>query len=386
MSSNIRNDLRDEIGKALCASTIAYAKNGNTVTPVITQELDLVNQVKWIEKLISKKLTQSADVLFSENTYKVSKRKYIHATKLGEQFINVLRTNNYEIKRHYPLHEFNPYYELFARNVEERHLHDLPWIIKALSDDEVVKWLDILNGCVDSIRKEAHSPKFKNTINEFHRLANKNYRELRKYIAALFEKHSRLLVLRIDLSYVKASKWPSDVTSLVTYDDVKQHWETMLRYLRTKLPNECMCGFAMKIEYALEKNFHCHLMIFLDGSKVREDVTIARIIGEHWEKVVTKGNGIYRNCNAYKEEYKSCGIGMVHANDTVMREGLDKAAFYMIKPDFYIRMVVPGRGRAFSKGNMPKLDDIKLGRPRAPAKSIKAIKTASGEATQLSAV
>lgn len=358
-----------EIGDALSASTIAYSKNNDQVQPVMTQEMNLVSDIKWMENLTNK-VIRSKELPFSVKTDKRSKRKYIDSTKLGGYILNILKVNIFDIKMHYPLHQFNPYIELHIRNVEDRHLFELPWIIFTLNDNEVVRWRDVLNGYVDGIRKEGNSQKFKKTMSDYQRLANKNYRELMIYLKALFKRHSRLLVLRLDLGYLKEQCWPVGGGSNVQYDEVKKHWEVLLRYLKTKLPFDCMAGFAWRLEYGLDKNFHYHILILLDGSKVREDVTIARIIGEFWSNTVTKGAGLYYNCNAFKNSYKSCGIGMLHHEDTESLEGLEKAALYMVKTDYYLKMVAPGKGRTFGKGIMPEPKTETRGRPRTTTKLI----------------
>lgn len=367
MNSNMKN----QIGNALRESTIAYGKNGELVQPVVTQEYDLVSQVKFVEEMIVK-VTRSSEVMFSVKTRKVLKSKFIQETKLGKLFMIGLGSSIYEIRQHYPLHQFNPYFNLFVQHVEDRHLYEiLPWINRPINDDDVYKWCDVLNGCVDSIRKEANSAAFKKTINDYHRVANKNYRELIRYINAQFDQCARQLVLRLDLGYMKAQLWPNGVETPMQYEEVKKHWEAMLRYLSKKLPNDCLNGFAWKLEYGLEKSFHYHVLIFLDGSKVREDVTIARLIGEQWANIITGGKGLYYNCNAFKDGYKSCGIGMVAHDNIAAREGLEKAAFYMCKTDYYIKMVAPGNGRTFGKGNMPQPRTSNRGRPRATTKASK---------------
>ncbi|MCY1462462.1 hypothetical protein D9M71_802370 [compost metagenome] len=107
------------------------------------------------------------------------------------------------------------------------------------------------------------------------------------------------------------------------------------------------------------------MLIFLDGSKVREDVVIAKMIGEHWNSVVTEGKGIYFNCNAKKSNYKFCGVGMINHFDLELRENLlRKAVIYITKPDYYKKIVVPGNGRAFGKGVIPKMTGARRGRPR----------------------
>lgn len=364
----MKNKVRKEIGNALSETTYAYNNNNGQIQCVKATEFDIARIVCRIENLTCT-MIQSSAIEFSVKTNKYTKGTYLHATKFGQNVLNELKVDIRSIKRHFPFHRFNPYVELFMRNSEDRHLFELPWIISTLSNKDVVMQVDVLNGFIDAIRKEGNSKKFKTTMAEFKRLANKNYRELLLYTDALFDEYARLLVIRLDLGYLKKHCWPLNLESSVTHLEVKKHWKNMLSYLSTKLPNDCFAGFAYKLEYGLEKNFHFHILVFLDGSKVREDATIARLIGEHWNKNITAGKGLYFNCNAIKLEYKSCGIGMINHSDTEVRENFKvKVATYLTKTDYYIKLVAPGNGRTFGKGNMPKPKISKLGRPRIKTK------------------
>lgn len=356
-----------EINDALSASTLAYSKNGDQTICVVTKEWDLAQEV-WKMEDTASQIIRSGDVKFSVKSNKAMGRKYIHTTDTGKFILDSLKVPISEIRKHFPMHQFNPFVELFIKEMEKRNLYELPCIIKCLSDDEVVLSVDGLNGAIAAIRQEGKSAKFKNIMSNFQRTMNKNYGELIQYIDALFDQFARLLVIRLDLGYLKKHCWPCDVESAVTFDDVKTHWGNMLKYLSTKLPDDCLAGFAYRVEYGLEKNFHIHAMIFLDGSKVLEDVTIARLIGEHWESIITEGKGLCWNCKANKNSYKSLGIGMINHFDAELRENLKKAAIYLTKIDFYIKLVTPGNWRTFGKGNMPKQKNSKQGRPRKNAK------------------
>ena len=185
-----------------------------------------------------------------------------------------------------------------------------------------------------------------------------------KFIDAHFELYSRLLILRIDFGYQKPKGWPAKVDNTVSYDEAKAHRINLLKYLKKGLPPKSFINFALKMEFGLDKHWHYHMLVLLDGSIVREDVTIAKLIGEHWKKSITQGKGLYWNCNANKDSYKCCGIGMVSHYGTAAREGLKKAALYMTKTDYYVRLLVPGNDRIFWKGNMPKPKTTTVGRPR----------------------
>lgn len=362
----MNDNSKKEVCQALYDAGMTYSMSANQTMGVLTKEWDLPRCVTQCESLV-KKLVSTTEVSFSAKIDKRFKRKYVQKTKLGEAVLMGLRMDIDAIKHHYPLHQFNPYLDLFVRHAEERNLFDLQRMVNHVTDDEVVRCVDVLTGFVDDVRKEAHSTKFKKRLNDFKRSANKNYRELLLYIKALFERYSRLLVLRIDFGYRKVQSWPNETEVSVSYQEVRKHREELFKYLAKDLPFDCLAGYAWKLEYGLDKSYHIHAMIFLDGSKVREDVTIARMIGEHWGAAdgVTGGKGLYFNCNAFKENYKSCGIGMINYHDDESHEGLRKAAVYMTKPDYYIRMVAPGNGRTFGKGIMPEPKTSMRGRPRA---------------------
>ena len=353
---------RNEIGVALRASTVSYVSDGNETTGVITRAWDVASEI-WHHERTANLILRSSEVLFSVKSDESTGGKYIHATGVGKDILKRLNTPASEISRNFPFHKFNPYADLFMRKAKERDLYKLPNILDILADADVVRWVASLNGFVSALRDEGKSKQFRSLMNEFRRLANKNYQGLLRYISALFALYSRLLIIRLDLGYLKKHCWPTDVGTGVTFEHLKEHWDALLKYLNETLPNGCFVGFAYKFEYGLEKGFHCHLMVFLDGSKVREDVTIARLIGNHWANSVTDGKGLYWNCNAFKNSYKSCGIGMVRHDDTEMREALEKAALYLTKIDYYIKMVAPGSGRTFGRGIMPKSKGNR-GRPR----------------------
>ncbi|MBP5953428.1 YagK/YfjJ domain-containing protein [Pseudomonas sp. P42] len=278
-----------------------------------------------------------------------------------------LKTSYKEIKQYYPGHEFHPYLEVFARCALTRCSDAMPWNIESYSEGELERAVETLNQMVEDIRDEVRSSAFKRVAGDFERSSNKNFKSLVAYVDSLFMRHSRLLVLRVDLAYFSKCATVSMAKNTVTYAEVKQHKEKLLKYLQKKLLVNCFVGFAWKLEYGLHKGYHYHVMFFLDGSKVREDVTIARLLGEYWRDIVTEGRGLYFNCNAVKRKYRSCGIGMVNHSDLPMRENLThRAALYLTKSDYYFKMVVPDKGRCFGRGVMPllSLSGVKRGRPR----------------------
>lgn len=95
-------------------------------------------------------------------------------------------------------------------------------------------------------------------------------------------------------------------------------------------------------------------------------MTIARLLGEAWCDQITGGKGTYHNCNAKKRQYQYEGIGKVHCEDMTKFSNLtDYVLPYLMKQDFYLRMVIPKKGsRTFGHGITPQPKVKKRGRPR----------------------
>lgn len=353
---------KKEIYKALQESAMTYDSNQGDVLRVITNEWDLAGDVWHIEALTSKLMATTA-TLFSVRMSK-SNRISFHAIPLGKTLLQALKTNFAALRKHYPMHVFNPYVEEFIRQARVSKAIEIVRIISALREDEITTCTKELNDFVGSIRLAGNGPEFTTSIADFRRSSSKNYRSTNDLINAHFGLRSRILVIRFDVGYKKGEGWPGATKDQVKYEETKKHREDLLKYLKKMPANGAFLASVCKMEYGLDKKWHYHCMLLVDSSRLRGDVTIARMIGEYWNTTITKGRGLYWNCNANKESYKCCGIGEVKHDDMEMRKGLRKAVLYMTKPDYYIKLLVPGNDRTFWKTIMPKPRLNNSGRPR----------------------
>lgn len=84
-----------------------------------------------------------------------------------------------------------------------------------------------------------------------------------------------------------------------------------------------LVGHVWRIEATPIAGYHIHLVLFFNGHHVQNDVYYGMAIGDYWANEVADGNGYYRNVNAdWRGDEKTYGIGMVEASDERKRENL----------------------------------------------------------------
>ena len=293
----------------------------------------------------------------------------------------------------FPLHRFNPYIDLFFKAVRQAKQQLLRgeggyWALpsghggggqpgeKGVDDidlfhcptvcdpEDLMQRIGLLNHMLHQIRAEANSGAFKALVSRHHRQARNNAKSLSSYIAALFQRYARLLVIRVDFGYRKQERRYTSIDALqAELQQVQSDREHFFNNTRTNALFGHKVGHVWKLEYGMDKGFHYHLLFFYDGSKVREDITLGHRLGRYWADTITGGRGIYFNCNAQKKLYARCGIGRVNHDDTELRDNLDRAARYLVKQDCYAAVIVQGEGRVFGKGQAEEKHSSR-GRPR----------------------
>lgn len=338
--------------------------------PVLRIEEGLILELRGIERLI-REIAESQDILFSINTQSRSGGK-VSCGRLGRSFVARLKKGVSMFKQNLPHHEVNPYVELFFKLVDDfRRLYHFV-NLDAMRGVEAENFVRTMNDLASKARSELSSDSFKAIIKRFKKASLKRSKSLDNYIDALFEKHARMLVLRIDLSYVGGYLNGREDFG-VDIKKVKRHWSKMQKDLYKEASVSGFLGFACKLEYGYLKGFHLHLLLFYNGSIHRQDGDLARMIGEYWRDSVTGGRGRFFNCNASKDKYKEVGIGMISFDQSdKIRVLKGKVAAYLTKIDYWVRLS-SASGRSFFRGNTPKLGSMKRGRPRkkgAPSQDV----------------
>ena len=297
----------------------------------------------------------------------------VKPTKLAKAIENIIEQSLYDILEEFPIHDFHPFVSVFIRNAIDCNL------ISAINDQRALKKSDniyqidgdyqVMSGLIirmktfiQQILEYTSHAEFKELINNAHRAAKKNHEGMMRYIDSLFEHYSRLAVIRLDLYEDGPIMSQSDIQK--KYWQAKYDLKHLLNNARMYSLFDAVVGYIWSLEYGPERGFHYHLVLFFDGSQVRNDVYLAREIGEYWI-YITKSRGDYWNCNANKEDYRRLGIGMIHFSDVEKINCLKQAAAYLVKVDYYVRMLTLDNGRTFGRGEVLPPRTSTAGRPRA---------------------
>lgn len=268
------------------------------------------------------------------------------------------------LKKYFPYHDYDPHVDLFLYTLDkqadlsERVRHGIDGLTRTQADILCLQ----LNAFQSQLISEVRSIRFKKTVRKHKRAALKNYLSVKHYVRALFSKHARLLVVRVDLYYPSEYKGTDLTGKTVTAKQTSEDRVAFLQALKKSDINNDLIGYCWKLEYGLQKGFHSHCFFFFDGAKVRQDILFGRRIGELWASVIGHSN-TYWNCNANKHRYSTPGIGMISHDDEALRQGLDKAIAYLTKPDYVLSLATSKVGRTLGKGVMPS-PKTRRGRPR----------------------
>lgn len=331
---------------------------------LITDDFTSINSLREITSIV-KELQKDNDPLFTIRKANGGKdRVHCCKGKVGSRLLNFIVDAKYRVKRHFPYHDFDPRVELFYLTLEQRPqlVQMLRCGINTFEGEDAFELVFRLNDFVSKIREDLGSEWFRDQTRKCKRAALKNWRGFDRYTSSLFCRYARILIVRIDLYHRKPELQISEGGN-ISREQVVNDRNLYFRGMEGNSLYEHLIGYAWKLEYGLKKGYHYHCFLFFDGSKVRQDVTLARMAGEDWIRV-TRDKGDYWNCNADKDRYRGLGIGMIAHDDTAGRSGLNRAIAYVTKPDYCLCLQKQDIGRNFARGVIKPIAQNRPGRRR----------------------
>lgn len=227
-----------------------------------------------------------------------------------------------------------------------------------------VRYMEVFDRLIRSIRERCEAREF--TERERLRLQNakRNEQNVLAFEAAMFDEQtgrSRWLVLSLTLRY------KPEFRNQITLELIQKHRDRLFGAKRTKKLIGGIVNYVWAIEQGEDTGLHLHVILFYSAAHNRDEY-IAKLIGEYWVNVVTKGTGDYWNSNggALKEGYKAhghgIGVGQINWDEVEKRNALRTNLVYLAKAEQYLMLKSADRIKTFGMGKLPK--KVKSGRPR----------------------
>lgn len=235
-----------------------------------------------------------------------------------------------------------------------------------------------VNKAYEELRTAASSVQYRRKVAEASRRCEEAFRSADRYVDALFEKHSRLLVGRVDLGFDK------QLLKTLNVKRVDAFFKSFKNRLRSTSLGRKVIGYIWCLECTRNHGYHYHTLLFFDGSKHQKHQHLVQEVGNQWIRSVARdldiaaekpssdvvgGKAIFYNCNL--AHYQFPFLGQINHDDIELRGRMSVNIAYICKAEQLLGVKVSKGMRTMGRGELPPLKVIKLGRPRkdAPAPS-----------------
>lgn len=194
--------------------------------------------------------------------------------------------------------------------------------------------VDLFNDFVTTMRKNAIAINLKTRVADWESKSKKGIKRLKKFEADMFNRHARVVAIRLDFNYHKATFTPAEIDRIfleaaiqkerdqagyvagddiltaraiegcVALEEVQNDRKHLFNNMKGK-PSlfKHLIGYVWCIECAKEAGYHMHVFLFFDGSEVKKHEFLAQKIGCYMRDVITQGRSYFENCNRKKAEY-----------------------------------------------------------------------------------
>lgn len=287
---------------------------------------------------------------------------------------------------------FSPLITFFFEQYRKHPIKEYFTLLDAHDDSSV----ELFNDFVTTMRKNALASKLKKTVSDWESKSNKNMERLDEFEAALFERHARLMVIRLDFNYHKATFTPEElerelaeamrrkerdqadylsgndistpqvVEGRIALEEVQKDRAHLFANMKGK-PSlfKHLAGYVWRIEFTRKAGYHMHVLFFFDGSEVQKHEHLAQEIGYYWQDVITKGRSYFENCNTKKLRYgDDWALGQIDHWDGVKRDKLRKAMQYFCKKNQLVQVIPYKNCHLFNCEFAHRRRKVRAGRPR----------------------
>ncbi|MGE0113026.1 YagK/YfjJ domain-containing protein [Aquabacterium sp.] len=291
----------------------------------------------------------------------------LHINSLGNSLISFLENDMVQFVKAYSHHRFKPTTEAILKEAKDFKPkyppYDLKYLAGLCSDDACID--DVVaeyNELALKMRQALREAGMGERVKSFRRNATRNYNHLMHVIRACHEWNRKILLIRLDWSEKALDlTLPIEDLSQADFDvaaaRVADARDKMVQHLNLQFKGDLLF-YAWKIEWGVQKGFHIHWLIGLNGSKYQDRINVPYHIAKHWDEVLFKGGSHTHNINAMSGKERM-GLCVLHYADSQASQFFGLYADYLTKVDYNLKLRLPKGMRSFgctklNQGAKPK--------------------------------
>jgi len=224
------------------------------------------------------------------------------------------------------------------------------------------------NGLSAYLRKKLMLAGHKEKVHSFKRNSTKCYKKVLKVCKQAWDKHSSILLIRLDWGYrAKVPDLRAVFASPQDYEDgfkkVSQYRQKMLKVLR-EMYGDDLAFFVWKIECAPVKGLHIHWLIGLNGAKHQDRINVPKAIAAKWDQVLDDASAYTWNLSA-EQSHDEAILRVIDYSDPLLWRIVGGYADYLTKVDYLVRLRTPKGKRSFGTTRLRPSDKSKKGPRRS---------------------
>lgn len=340
------------VSQMMAEDTFVYHLDKDTeqIKPCITKGFDaataLVDLYRWLKRIAA----TTSPVFATEPVRLKDKQIYKKvACTIKVDWLLLFRSSQL-MRSYYAAHQLDALLQCWFRTYDVHHIGDWANNIEDLWDVDTDRAVSKLNNFIKAFRENVQKPQVQKRIKRTRKSIYKQQHSIGRLIDEAFAKHSKVLVLRVDLYYrQQCADTPFDFEADVTYEQAMADLGRLLNSRRHNLLFKHLVGYCWKLEK--QTSWHFHTVWFYNGHQHQKDWDLANRIINQWVKV-TQGKGFGFNCNQKKNSYKRIGIGLVHRQDMSTKHNLLQALSYLCKKSSIARPKTPKKRRIFGRSGV----------------------------------
>jgi hypothetical protein len=180
-----------------------------------------------------------------------------------------------------------------------------------------------------------------------------NLTSARTLVDGLFNKYSALMVLRVDLAFIKAGGMGR------TAEDALDCRKVFFNSLRTTTLGKKILGYIWVLEFCPRAGFHFHVMVFMNGNESFRDGHWSQVLINAWRNFF--GPGVTRGNNCSLKDYKERSfLGVVQHHDAEKIKHLNYNLAYLCKKTQFVQVKTSSKVKCFGCSRIPFLSTEKV--------------------------